>query len=151
LCLVSDDTDFVDVLKVARARSLRTVVVGDNAGGLKRFADAYFSWREVANGQARSEAVSTLGLWKDDDVLRQAEWSYKPKPSEASREEEKDDDEDFKAEELKVDDNEELEAALDNLIGSNATESLETRRKTKPWWKLPSDSEDSCSSSSSTS
>lgn len=151
LCLVSDDTDFVDVLKVARARSLRTVVVGDNAGGLKRFADAYFSWREVANGQARSEAVSTLGLWKDDDVLRQAEWSYKPKPSKTSREEEKDDDEDFKAEELKVDDDEQLEAALDNLIGSNATESLETRRKTKPWWKLPSDSEDSCSSSSSTS
>lgn len=155
LCLVSDDTDFVEVLKVARARSLRTVVVGDNAGGLKRFADAYFSWREVANGQARSEAVSTLGLWKDDDVLRQVEWSYRPKRSRDCKEEEKDDadsdgDDDFKAEELKADDDD-LEAALDDLIGSNATENLENRRKAKPWWKLPSDSEDSCSSSSATS
>lgn len=155
LCLVSDDTDFVEVLKVARARSLRTVVVGDNAGGLKRFADAYFSWREVANGQARSEAVSTLGLWKDDDVLRQVEWSYRPKQARNCEEEENDDDgsdgdDDFKAEELKTDDDD-LEAALDDLIGSNATESLENRRKARPWWKLQSDSEDSCSSSSATS
>lgn len=154
LCLVSDDTDFVEVLKVARARSLRTVVVGDNAGGLKRFADAYFSWREVSNGQARSDAVSTLGLWKDDDVLRQVEWSYRPKQARNCEEENGDDgmggDDDSKAEELKTDDDD-LEAALDHLIGSNATESWENRRKARPWWKLQSDSEDSCSSSSATS
>ena len=70
LYLVLDETDFVEVLKVARVKSLRIVIVGNNSGGLKRFAYPYFLWREVANGQVQKNVVSNLGLWEDDDVLK---------------------------------------------------------------------------------
>ncbi|KAF5728761.1 hypothetical protein HS088_TW21G00913 [Tripterygium wilfordii] len=79
LMLVSDDSDFVNVLKEAKLRCLKTVVVGDiNDGALKRVADAGFSWREILMGKAKKEAVSVLGQWKDRDVLKKLEWTYKP-------------------------------------------------------------------------
>ncbi|XP_057978098.1 uncharacterized protein LOC131164706 [Malania oleifera] len=79
LVLVSDDSDFVDVLKGAKLRCLKTVVVGNsNDGALKRTADAGFSWKEVMLGKAKKEAVTTMGRWKDREVLKRLEWTYNP-------------------------------------------------------------------------
>ncbi|XP_022152760.1 uncharacterized protein LOC111020404, partial [Momordica charantia] len=79
LVLVSDDSDFVNVLKEAKLRCLRTVVVGDvNDGPLKRNADSGFSWKEILMGKAKKEAVSVVGKWKDRDVLKRLEWTYDP-------------------------------------------------------------------------
>ncbi|KAG7956835.1 hypothetical protein I3843_11G143800 [Carya illinoinensis] len=78
MLLVSDDSDFVDVLKEAKLRCLRTVVVGDmNDGALKRVADVGFSWMEVLMGKAKKQAGSVLGKWRDRDVLKRLEWTYK--------------------------------------------------------------------------
>lgn len=77
--LVSDDSGFLDVLKEAKLRCLKTVVVGnDNEGVLKRTADAGFSWREVMMKKAKKEAVSVVGKWTDSDVLKRLEWTYDP-------------------------------------------------------------------------
>lgn len=77
--LVSDDSDFVEILKEARARCLKTVVVGDiHDGALKRTADAAFSWQEIMIGKAKKEAVSVVGKWKDRNVLQNLEWTYDP-------------------------------------------------------------------------
>ncbi|KAK8695010.1 hypothetical protein V6N13_072552 [Hibiscus sabdariffa] len=71
LVLVSDDSDFVGILK--------TVVVGDaDDGALKRVADAGFSWTEILMGKAKKEAVSVVGKWKDRDILKRLEWTYNP-------------------------------------------------------------------------
>lgn len=79
IVLVSDDSDFVEILKEARLRCLKTVVVGDsNDGALKRTADAAFSWQEIMMGKAKKEAVSVLGRWKDRDILKRLEWSFDP-------------------------------------------------------------------------
>ncbi|XP_052170105.1 uncharacterized protein LOC127786627 isoform X1 [Diospyros lotus] len=79
LVLVSDDSDFVEFLKEARLRCLKTVVVGDNNdGALKRTADAGFSWQEIMLGKAKKEAVSVVGRWKDRAVLKRLEWTYDP-------------------------------------------------------------------------
>ncbi|XP_031278935.1 uncharacterized protein LOC116137387 [Pistacia vera] len=79
LVLVSDDSDFVEVLKEAKLRCLKTVVVGDiNDGALKRVADAGFSWRDILMGKAKKEAVSVVGKWKDQNILKRLEWTYNP-------------------------------------------------------------------------
>ncbi|KAL9171489.1 hypothetical protein ABFS82_04G212000 [Erythranthe guttata] len=79
LVLVSDDSDFVEVLKEAKLRCLKTVVVGDcNEGALKRTADAAFSWQEIMMGKAKKEAVSVVGKWKDRNVLQRLEWNFDP-------------------------------------------------------------------------
>ncbi|KAG4121484.1 hypothetical protein ERO13_D11G210100v2 [Gossypium hirsutum] len=79
LMLVSDDSDFVGVLKEAKLRCLKTVVVGDaDDGALKRVADAGFSWTEILKGKAKKEAVSVVGKWKDRDILKKLEWTYDP-------------------------------------------------------------------------
>lgn len=79
LFLVSDDSDFVGILKEARLRCLKTVVVGDiNDGALKRTADAAFSWQEIMMEKAKKEAVSVVGRWKDQSVLQKLEWTYDP-------------------------------------------------------------------------
>ncbi|VFQ91457.1 unnamed protein product [Cuscuta campestris] len=77
--LISDDSDFVEVLKEAKSRCLKTVVVGDVMdGALKRTADASFSWAEVVMEKAKKEAVTVVGRWKDRDVLKKLEWTYDP-------------------------------------------------------------------------
>lgn len=79
LVLVSDDLDFLGVLKEAKERCLKTVVVGDNDDGvLKRNADACFSWRDILIGKAKMQALSVVGKWKDRDILKTLEWSYNP-------------------------------------------------------------------------
>ncbi|KAK7306383.1 hypothetical protein VNO77_44320 [Canavalia gladiata] len=77
--LVSDDSDFVDVIKDAKLRCLKTVVVGDiDDGVLKRTADAAFSWEEILKGKAKKEAVSVVKNWHDRDILKRLEWTYNP-------------------------------------------------------------------------
>ncbi|CAA0836010.1 zinc finger (C2H2 type) family protein [Striga hermonthica] len=79
LVLVSDDSDFEGVLKEARERCLKTVVVGDvSEGCLKRTANSSFSWEEILIGKARKQAVSVVGKWKDFSVLKGLEWTYDP-------------------------------------------------------------------------
>ncbi|KAK8559895.1 hypothetical protein V6N13_016627 [Hibiscus sabdariffa] len=78
LVLVSDDSDFVGILKEAKLRCLKTVVVGDaDDGALKRVTDAGFSWTEILMGKAK-EAVFVVGKWKDRDILKRLEWTYDP-------------------------------------------------------------------------
>lgn len=76
--LVSDDSDFVDVIKEAKLRCLKTVVIGDisSDGVLKRTADTAFSWEEILTGKAKKEAVSVVENWKDRDILKRLEWTY---------------------------------------------------------------------------
>ncbi|KAI5425293.1 hypothetical protein KIW84_031188, partial [Lathyrus oleraceus] len=78
--LVSEDSDFVDVIKEAKLRCLKTVVIGDisSNGVLKRTADTAFSWEEILMGKAKKEAVSVMENWKDRDILKRLEWTYNP-------------------------------------------------------------------------
>lgn len=80
LVLVSDDSDFVDVMKEAKLRCLKTVVIGDfsSDGVLKRTADTAFSWEDILMGKAKKEAVSVVENWKDRDILKRLEWTYNP-------------------------------------------------------------------------
>lgn len=119
--LVSDDSDFVEVLKEARLRCLKTVVVGDCKGGaLKRVCDAGFSWEEVITGKAKKEAVSVVGKWKDGDILRRLEWTYNY------------------GRERKLDDSD----ASDLVSGDEDDDKADESRA---WWKLDSDSDGSYS------
>ncbi|XP_010433663.1 PREDICTED: uncharacterized protein LOC104717739 [Camelina sativa] len=77
--LVSDDSGYAGVLREAKERCLRTVVIGDlNEGVLKRVADVSYSWKEVVMGKAKKEVEKVVGKWKDRDVLKKLEWSYDP-------------------------------------------------------------------------
>ncbi|CAJ1850333.1 unnamed protein product [Sphenostylis stenocarpa] len=77
--LVSDDSDFVDVIKEAKLRCLKTVVIGDiDDGALKRTADTAFSWEEILMGKAKKQAISVVKNWKDRDILKRLEWTYNP-------------------------------------------------------------------------
>lgn len=49
ICLVSDDTDFAEILKTARSKRALTIVIGDTAS-LQQFADFWFPWNDVAHG-----------------------------------------------------------------------------------------------------
>ncbi|KAL8230971.1 hypothetical protein R6Q57_000749 [Mikania cordata] len=60
LVLVSDDSDFVAMLKRARASNLGTVVVGDWDRALGQQADLWVSWNRVENGE----------ITEDDLVIR---------------------------------------------------------------------------------
>ena len=66
ICLVSDDSDFANVLKLAQSKDLHTVVVGDTSS-LTRFADDKFSWREIASGSALARANEVHGQWSFED------------------------------------------------------------------------------------
>ncbi|PQQ19918.1 hypothetical protein Pyn_18798 [Prunus yedoensis var. nudiflora] len=75
LMLVSDDSDFVDVVMEAKLRCLKTVVVGDfGDGALKRAADSGFSWNEILIGKAKKEAYEEQNVnnW-DDEVDGESE------------------------------------------------------------------------------
>jgi hypothetical protein len=66
ICLVSDDSDFANILKLAQSKDLHTVVVGDTSS-LTKFADDQFSWREVASGSALARANEVHGQWSFED------------------------------------------------------------------------------------
>ncbi|KAK3206131.1 hypothetical protein Dsin_020177 [Dipteronia sinensis] len=79
LVLVSDDSDFLEVLREAKLWCLKMVVVGDiNDGALKRVTDANFSWRDILMGKAKKKAVSVAGEWKYHDILKRLAWRYSP-------------------------------------------------------------------------
>ncbi|KAL2902135.1 hypothetical protein RDABS01_027217 [Bienertia sinuspersici] len=129
LVLVSDDSDFLGVLKEARERCLKTVVVGDiDDGVLKRHADACFSWREILIGKAKKQAVSVVGQWKDRDILKRLEWSYNP---EAERDASKwSDCSDF--EDVQFEDKESEDSV------NESDDSLHCKDD-RPWWELDTD------------
>lgn len=68
ICLVSDDSDFGDILRMARHQKLRTVVVGDTKT-LKSASDMWFSWDDVASGKARFTANEDYDRWINEDAL----------------------------------------------------------------------------------
>ncbi|KAK4769854.1 hypothetical protein SAY87_030386 [Trapa incisa] len=53
LFLVSDDSDFSDMLRKAKEADLGTVVVGDKNRALGRHADLWFPWHGVESGELR--------------------------------------------------------------------------------------------------
>ncbi|XP_076955116.1 uncharacterized protein LOC143629838 [Bidens hawaiensis] len=67
LVLVSDDSDFVEMLKRARASSLGTVVVGDWDRALGREADLWVSWSRVENGEVTEEELVIRSRSDDGD------------------------------------------------------------------------------------
>ncbi|XP_057538478.1 uncharacterized protein LOC130815950 [Amaranthus tricolor] len=76
LFLVSDDSDFRDMLRRAREEaSLGTVVVGDRNGVLGRNADLWVSWSGVENGKVSEKDLVpnrvNVGDWGDDCLERQ--------------------------------------------------------------------------------
>jgi hypothetical protein len=97
---------------------VRSVVVGGDSG-LARWADVGFTWSQVIAGKPRTAAPSLSGKWRDRDVLKRLEWRY----------EEDDEEEDVVFEE---------DGDLDG------SEELTGSANRKPWWKLESDGEDSC-------
>ncbi|KAL9246795.1 hypothetical protein vseg_020288 [Gypsophila vaccaria] len=137
--LVSDDSGFVGVLKEAKERCVKTVVVGDtDEGVLKRTADACFSWREIIVGKAKTQAVSVVGRWKDRDVLKRLEWSYDP---------------DVEKDGSELSDGSDFEDVLsegEELGDSNGLDHRNQQEKDdKPWWELESEPGGACSKSSS--
>ncbi|XP_022738089.1 uncharacterized protein LOC111290858 [Durio zibethinus] len=129
LVLVSDDSDFVEVLKEAKLRCLKTVVVGDlNDGALKRVADTGFSWMEILKGKAKKEAVSVVGKWKDRDILKRLEWTYNPEV-----------DGKLNGSEDVFDDQSEDQDFNSTDDGSNAD--CICTKDSGPWWELDSDSD----------
>ncbi|MFS7928046.1 putative transcription factor C2H2 family [Helianthus anomalus] len=131
LILVSDDSDFVEVIKEARLRCLKTVVVGDsNDGALKRVSDAAFSWEEIIMGKAKKEAVSVVGRWKDRDILKRLEWIYNYERERKLYGSCSEDD----------DQNDDLNAAS-NLVSDEVKTD-----QSRAWWKLESDSDSAASS-----
>ncbi|CAL1401315.1 unnamed protein product [Linum trigynum] len=77
--LVSDDSDFVGVVKESKSRCFKTVIVGNlEHGALKRIADAGFSWQEVLMGKAKKEAISVVEKWSDREILERLEWRFDP-------------------------------------------------------------------------
>uniref|UniRef100_A0A0C9RI97 TSA: Wollemia nobilis Ref_Wollemi_Transcript_18690_1350 transcribed RNA sequence n=1 Tax=Wollemia nobilis TaxID=56998 RepID=A0A0C9RI97_9CONI len=157
LCLVSDDSDFVRVLREARERNVRTVVVGDQCGGLKRFADAAFSWRDVARGQAAQVAGSSRGASEEEDDFEEDE-GFKRNYGSQTEEEEEDEDVDLEGLGLEDDNDEDDDFdeffRVDEFKGkgcggkrgivfvANSGRKLDSRRKAGSWRRLHSDSED---------
>ncbi|KAI5075948.1 hypothetical protein GOP47_0010024 [Adiantum capillus-veneris] len=61
ICLVSDDSDFTDILKMARSKEIFIVVVGDSAS-LHQYADIWFSWTEAAHGKDVRSTCTWQGI-----------------------------------------------------------------------------------------
>lgn len=57
LLLVSDDSDFSEMIMRAREADLRTVVVGDGRRVLGRLADFWLSWMKVEKGELGEEVL----------------------------------------------------------------------------------------------
>ncbi|XP_062184352.1 uncharacterized protein LOC133888213 [Phragmites australis] len=115
LMLVSGHEELASLLRLAREKGVRSVVVGGESG-LARWADVGFSWAEVVAGKARKAAPSVSGKWRDRDVLKGLEWRYE--------------------------EDEEEEVVFEDGAG-DGFEELAGKVKGRPWWKLDSDGEDS--------
>jgi hypothetical protein len=68
LILVSDDSDFINILRLANFKNLQTIVVGDTMT-LSRHAQISFSWEEVASGRAQWAAAEAHVEWSNKEAL----------------------------------------------------------------------------------
>ncbi|KAL5725197.1 hypothetical protein ACHQM5_008367 [Ranunculus cassubicifolius] len=109
LVLVSDDSDFTDLLLVMTMRDF----LSD--------ADASFTWKEIMLGKAKTEAVSVVGRWKDRDVLKRLEWTYRPELHISKRD---------------VDDSDSEYEDGDVKDIFEKGHQIVTRQDVRPWWEL---------------
>lgn len=74
LFLVSDDSDFREMLRRAREANLGTVVVGDGDRALGRYADLWIPWIGVENGEVGDKDLVPKrrfeGVWEEEDMNR---------------------------------------------------------------------------------
>lgn len=130
LVLVSDDYGFADILKEAKMRCIKTVVVGNHVvdggsgGALKRVADSGFCWTEIMRGKAKKEAVSVIRKWKDRDILERLEWRYDPEAEKSV---------------CGLDDKESIESCVDEEEDDDGCEQLD---RSSSWWELELESDD---------
>lgn len=68
LCIISDDSDFSEMLNKARNNNIRTVVLGDGKA-LKRYADLWLSWDQVATGNAWDEIDTVVRKWSIEEAV----------------------------------------------------------------------------------
>ncbi|MCO5571272.1 hypothetical protein L7F22_025010 [Adiantum nelumboides] len=61
ICLVSDDSDFANILKTARSKEVCIVIVGDS-DSLHQYADIWLSWTEVAQGKDVMSTCTWQGI-----------------------------------------------------------------------------------------
>lgn len=74
LVLVSDDSDFSEMVRKAREAELRTVVVGDGRTALGRTADLWVPWRRVENGDVKEdEILKSSRTWGDNASFEDGE------------------------------------------------------------------------------
>ncbi|XP_040379365.1 uncharacterized protein LOC102721833 [Oryza brachyantha] len=116
LMLVSGRDELAPLLRLAREKGVRSVVVGGESGPA-RWADVGFTWAEVISGKARKAAPSVSSKWRDRDVLKMLEWRYE--------------------------DDEHEEVVFDEDGDGDEADELASKTNGKPWWKLESDGEDS--------
>ncbi|KAF9621610.1 hypothetical protein IFM89_024556 [Coptis chinensis] len=64
--LVTDDSDFSDMLRSARESNLQTVVVGDSDRALGRNADLWVPWLRVENGEIGEEELFSARTERDE-------------------------------------------------------------------------------------
>ncbi|KAB1220179.1 hypothetical protein CJ030_MR3G017003 [Morella rubra] len=70
LFLVSDDSDFSDMLRRAREANMGTVVIGDMDRALGRHADVWVPWIQVENGEvAEKDLVPKNQRRREDDLF----------------------------------------------------------------------------------
>ncbi|KAK7857396.1 uncharacterized protein LOC111999451 [Quercus suber] len=125
MMLVSNDSDFVDVLKKSKLRCLKKIVVGDmNDRALKRVVNAGFSWSEILMGKAK-EVESVVGKWKDRDILKRLEWTYNPEVDKKVN--------DLEDEVVEETQNVDFEGNVSRVVDDNIEEDG------KSWWELDSD------------
>lgn len=71
IVLVSDDSDFSEMLRKARGANLGTVIVGDQDRSLGRHADVWLPWVNVENGEIKeSDLELRKREWKETDDER---------------------------------------------------------------------------------
>lgn len=96
LLLVSDDSDFSEMIRRARESDLRTVVVGDRRTALGRHADLWVPWVRVENGQVGEELLRswqrktgsgfpTIDDYDDDDDDYEYEYDYEEEEEEREK------------------------------------------------------------------
>lgn len=82
LFLVSDDSDFKEMVCKAREADLQTVVVGDGRTALGRHADLWVSWMRVENGEVgKEEVMRSAGKgvgWNGKGEEEEEEGSFMP-------------------------------------------------------------------------
>ncbi|CAI9777754.1 unnamed protein product [Fraxinus pennsylvanica] len=75
IVLVSDDSDFSEMLKKAREANLGTVVVGDQDRSLGRHVDKWVPWIRVENElELKSKIWRETGVWREDGSFSVSEF-----------------------------------------------------------------------------